>query len=125
MIRLSLKQIYLLHSQLIEETGGSVGARDENLLASAIEAPFQTYDGVELYPSIQAKAARLCYGLVKNHAMIDGNKRIGAHAMLIFLTLNGCELKYKQEELSDIILEIAANEKDYEELLQWILEHQL
>lgn len=56
--------------------------------------------------------------------MIDGNKRIGVHAMLIFSTLNGLELKYKQEELSDIILELAANEKDYEELLQWILKHQ-
>lgn len=49
------------------------GIRDIGLPESALEGPFQSYDGKELYPSIQAKAARLCYGLVKNHAMVDGN----------------------------------------------------
>ena len=89
MIKMTKEQILLLHTQLIEATGGSDGIRDANLLESALESPFQSYSGEELYPSIQAKAARLCYGLVKNHAMIDGNKRIGVHAMLVFLTLNG------------------------------------
>ena len=80
------------------------GIRDKNLLSSALETPFQTFAGEELFPSIQAKAARLCYGLVKNHAMLDGNKRIGVHAMLVFLALNGYELVYTQAELIDIIL---------------------
>ena len=90
-----------------------------------IESPFQSYSGEELYPSIQAKAARLCYGLVKNHAMIDGNKRIGVHAMLVFLTLNGYEVEYTQKELSDLILDVAANRKQYEDILQWLLMHQV
>ena len=71
MIKLTKEQILLLHTQLIETTGGSDGIRDLGLLESALESPFQSYGGEELYPSIQAKAARLCYGLVKNHAMID------------------------------------------------------
>lgn len=71
MIRLTRKQILMLHTQLIESTGGSDGIRDEGLLDSALENPFQSFSSEELYPSIQAKAARLCYGLVKNHAMID------------------------------------------------------
>ncbi len=125
MIRLTKEQIILLHSQLIQETGGSEGIRDENLLESAIETPFQSFGGEELYPSIQAKAARLCYGLVKNHPMIDGNKRIGTHVMLVFLMMNGYELKYTQKELSDTILEVASGEKTYEALLEWVLEHQL
>ena len=125
MIRLTKEQTILLHSQLIQETGGSEGIRDENLLESAIETPFQSFGGEELYPSIQAKAARLCYGLVKNHPMIDGNKRIGTHVMLVFLMMNGYELKYTQKELSDIILEVASGEKTYEALLEWVLEHQL
>ena len=87
MIRLNQKQILMMHSQLIKETGGTDGIRDKNLLSSALETPFQTFAGEELFPSIQAKAARLCYGLVKNHAMLDGNKRIGTHAMLVFLAL--------------------------------------
>lgn len=125
MIRLTKQQILLLHSQLIEDTGGSDGIRDIRLLESALENPFQSYGGEELYPSIQAKAARLCYGLVKNHAMLDGNKRIGVHAMLVFLSLNGYELEYTQKELSDLILDVAADKKQYEDILQWLLEHEL
>jgi len=125
MIKLTKEQILLLHTQLIEITGGSDGIRDMGLLESALESPFQAYDGVELYPSIQAKAARLCYGLVKNHAMIDGNKRIGCHAMLVFLALNGYEIEYTQKELSDLILDVAADRKQYEDVLQWLLVHQM
>ncbi|MFA9466315.1 MAG: type II toxin-antitoxin system death-on-curing family toxin [Velocimicrobium sp.] len=109
MIRLTKNQILMLHAQLIKETGGSDGVRDENLLESAIETLFQTFGGEELYPGIQAKAARLCYGLVKNHAMVDGNKRIGAHAMLVFLALNGQELKYTQTEISVIVTKVEAS----------------
>ena len=124
MIRLTKKQILVLHSQLIKVYGGSDGVRDEKLLESALESPFQSFGGKELYPSIQAKAARLCYGLVKNHAMIDGNKRIGAHAMLVFMEINGYELEYSQKELIDLILSIAAGKKDYADILHWLIEHQ-
>ena len=103
MIRLTKKQVLMLYTQLVESTGGSDGIRDEGLLDSALESPFQSFGGEELYPSIQAKAARLCYGLVKNHAMVDGNKRIGAHTMLVFLAVNGYELKYTQNELVDLL----------------------
>ena len=82
MKRLSKEQILMLHSQLIEQTGGTLGVRDFNLLEQAIETPFQVFDGVELYPTIQAKGARLGYGLIQNHCMLDGNKRLGTHAML-------------------------------------------
>ena len=69
MKKLSGKQILMLHTQLIQQTGGSEGVRDYNLLDSAIEAPFQSFGGRELYPTIEAKAARLGYGLIKNHCM--------------------------------------------------------
>ena len=125
MIKLTKEQILILHSELIKTTGGSDGIRDIGLLESALETPFQSYGGEELYPSIQAKASRLCYGLVKNHAMVDGNKRIGVHAMLVFLSVNGYELEYSQKELSDLILDVAADKKQYEDVLQWLLEHEL
>ncbi len=125
MIKLTKEQILILHSELIKMTGGSDGIRDIGLLESALETPFQSYGGEELYPSIQAKASRLCYGLVKNHAMVDGNKRIGVHAMLVFLSVNGYELEYSQKELSDLILDVAADKKQYEDVLQWLLEHEL
>lgn len=114
-----------MHSQLIEQFGGEAGIRDEALLDSALQSPFQTFDGEDLFPSVQAKAARLGYGLIKNHCMIDGNKRIGAHSMLVLPALNGIELKYTQKELYEMILEVASGEKEYDDLLEWVLEHQL
>lgn len=118
---LTKRQILLLHRQLIEQTGGSDGIRDEGLLDSTMAAPFQSFDNADAYPSLQQKAARLCFGLVKNHPFVDGNKRIGAHAMLVFLAVNGVELTYTQPQLSDIILQVAADEKDYPDLLDWLL----
>lgn len=125
MIRLTKSQVLLIHDQLIAETGGSPGLRDEGMLDSALNAPFQTFSGEDVYPSLQQKAARLCFGLVKNHPFVDGNKRIGAHVMLVFLALNGVELQHSQTELSDIILQLAAGEIDAERLLHWILSHQI
>ena len=124
MIILSKEQILQLHTSLIEATGGSDGIRDEGMLDSALNNPFQSFGGNELYPSIQAKAAQLCFGLVKNHAMVDGNKRLGAHVMLVFLSLNGYELSYSQKELSDIILALASGKINAENILQWIINHQ-
>jgi len=120
---LTKKQIILLHRQLINETGGSDGIRDEGLLESALLSPLQTFDGAELFPSVEEKAARLGFGLIKNHAFSDGNKRIGAHAMLILLEINGVHTKYTQKELADIIMKIASGEKDYPDLLSWVRSH--
>ena len=125
MIRLSKPQILLLHEQLIAETGGSSGLRNEGILDSAQNAPFQTFGGKDVYPSLQQKAARLCFGMVKNHPFIDGNKRIGAHVMLVFLALNGIELQHTQTELSDVILQLAAGTIQSADLLNWILTHQI
>lgn len=125
MIRLSKTQILLLHEQLIAETGGSSGLRDEGMLDSALNAPFQTFGEEDVYPSLQQKAARLCFGLVKNHPFLDGNKRIGAHVMLVFLALNGIELQHTQTELSDVILQLAAGTIQSSDLLSWILAHQI
>lgn len=125
MIILTKKQVLQMHAQLIEQFGGEAGIRDEALLDSALQSPFQTFDGEDLFPSVQAKAARLGYGLIKNHCMIDGNKRIGAHSMLVLLALNGIELKYTQKDLYEMILEVASGEKEYDDLLEWVLEHQL
>ncbi|MBQ8995869.1 MAG: type II toxin-antitoxin system death-on-curing family toxin [Oscillospiraceae bacterium] len=123
MIILSKELVIMLHQELIEETGGLHGIKDEGLLESALSTPFQTFEERDLYPSVYQKAARLGFGLTSNHAFIDGNKRIGAHAMLIFLELNDIHISYTQEELSTIFLEIASGYKGYEELLNWIISH--
>jgi death-on-curing protein len=124
MIIFSKNQLLSLHRELMAETGGLDGLRDDGMLDSALNAPFQSFDGEDVYPSLQQKAARLCFGLVKNHPFIDGNKRIGAHAMLVFLALNGIELEYTQDELSSVILSLAAGEIGQPELLRWVVEHE-
>lgn len=89
---LSKRQILLLHSMLVAQSGGMDGLRDEGLLDAAINMPLQTFGGQELYPTILEKAARLGYGLIRNHPFLDGNKRIGTHAMLVFLDINNITL---------------------------------
>lgn len=121
---LSKNQVTALHSALIREFGGIDGIRDEGLLESALAAPFQTFGGEPVYPSLQAKAAQLGFGLIRNHPFVDGNKRIGAHTMLVFLVVNGIELRYEQQELIDIVLSVAAGQIDRQGLLQWILDHE-
>ncbi|MDD4170206.1 MAG: type II toxin-antitoxin system death-on-curing family toxin [Desulfotomaculaceae bacterium] len=123
MKRLSVPQIVLMHSALIKETGGIDGIRDENLLDSAVNAPFQTYGGEYLYKSLEAKAARLGYFLIKNHPFVDGNKRIGMLAMMVFLELNGAGLTCTDQDIVATGLRVATDEMDDKELLEWILRH--
>lgn len=80
MKKLSKNQIIYLHSMTVKKTGGLDGIRDEGLLDSALNSPFQCFSGEELYPSIQSKAARLGFSIIKNHPFLDGNKRIGVLA---------------------------------------------
>ena len=77
MIKFSKEKVLLLHRLIAEETGGSIGLRDEALLESALESAFSGFDGKEFYPSKEEKGARLGYTLISNHAFVDGNKRIG------------------------------------------------
>ena len=121
---LSKGQIILLHAELIRETGGKDGLLDEGLLEAAIAAPFQEFGGAELFPSLFQKAARLGFGLAANHPFADGNKRIGAHAMLVFLAINGVSLEYSQEDLAKLFLDVASGAAGYEDVLAWIVSHQ-
>ena len=125
MIRFGKEKVLLLHQIMIEQTGGEDGVRDMGLLESALAACDATFDGKELFPGKEEKAARLCTGLVSNHAFVDGNKRIGVYVMLTFLEVNGIRLNVTDEELVEIGLSLAQSEMKYEELLNWILQHKI
>ena len=122
MINLTKDQIILLQKQLIESFGGIHGIRDDGLLESALAAPYQSFAGTEFYPGIVDKAVRLGFGLIKNHPFLDGNKRIGTHAMLILLDLNGIHLEYDDDELIQIIQEVAAGVLSQESFHLWVSE---
>lgn len=120
---LTKRQIILLHSQMIQQSGGTDGIRDEGLLDSALGQPFQTFADMDLYPTVIDKAVRLGYSLITNHPFIDGNKRVGTHAMLVFLDINGISLEYDDEDLIALILQIAAGKADDRNLNAWVRSH--
>ena len=125
MRKLTKEQILAMHRELLKSHGGDDGIRDEGLLDSALAAPFQTFDGQPLLLTVQQKAARLCFCLIMNHPFVDGNKRIGTHTMLIVLAMNGIELEYTQKELYKMIIKVAASEASFDDLLNWVLDHEV
>ena len=125
MIRFSSDKVKLLHQLIAQETGGSVGLRDEGLLDSALEGVFATFSGQELYPTKEEKGARLGYSLISNHAFVDGNKRIGMYVMLTFLEVNGISLDCTNDEVAETGFAVAAGEMDYEALLAWVKGHKV
>lgn len=125
MIKFSKDKVLLLHKLIAEETGGSIGVRDEALLESALENAFAGFGGQEFYPTKEEKGARLGYTLISNHAFVDGNKRIGMYVMLTFLEVNGIRLECTNEEVVEVGLTVAAGTMEYEELLAWIRAHRI
>ena len=123
MTTLSTEQVKRLHKRLLDATGGLDGVRDETLLDSALFVAFQTFDGVELYPSTAAKIARIAYGLVCNHPFVDGNKRIGTYVMMVLLELNRIEADFTDDVIIRIGMELADGKMDDKQLLDLILEH--
>ena len=125
MILLTLGEVIELHKKLIDVTGGSQGLRDKSLLESAFYSAESCFGGVEVYPTVEEKAARYMFALTNNHAFVDGNKRIGVFVMLITLDLNGMKLSYTQAELIKLGLSVADGSIGYDEILSWIMEHKV
>ena len=123
MILLTTEEVIGLHKKLIERTGGSHGIRDRGLLESATFSAQANFDSEEAYPTLEEKAARLCYSITNNHAFIDGNKRIGVFTMLMTLKLNSVRISYTQAELITLGLSVADGSFDYNAVLQWIINH--
>jgi len=123
MITLDVEQVIYLHEKLIQRTGGKDGLRDKGILESALFHAYATFDGKDLYPTIEEKAARQMFALVSGHPFVDGNKRIGVFVMLIFLEMNEIKIKYTQEELVKLALGTASGKIDANNILTWIKSH--
>jgi death-on-curing protein len=115
---ISCAQALALHSRQLRRFGGGAGLRDEGMLRSALERPVNkwSYEGAEL-PELAAAHA---HGLIKNHAFIDGNKRIGFLAMMVFLRRNGVAFQPDPAQAAAIIRSLAAGEVSEESLARWI-----
>ena len=109
-----------MHELIINHIGGLHGVKDFGALESAVSSIYQTFDGQELYPSIEQKAARLGYNLISNHAFIDGNKRVGMLAMLTFLEINNIKMQYTDQEIINIGFGVATGNLKSSDLHNWI-----
>lgn len=123
MMLLTVDEIITLQEKVIAKTGGSIGLRDRGLLESAVYSADSAFGDVEIYPSLEEKAARLAFAITVNHAFVDGNKRIGILVMLLTLELNGRSLTYTQAELIALGLGVADGKLKYEEILAWVTGH--
>ena len=123
MILLTVAEVVELHEKIIAATGGLRGVRDAGLLESAVLGCYQTFDRVDLYPTISEKAARLLFTLCKNHPFFDGNKRVSVAAMLVTLRLNHISLLYTQQELVELGLNVAKSAVVYIGIVSWINTH--
>lgn len=123
MIWIDVEDIILIHSKIIQKSGGIDGQRDRSCLESAVAAPMQSFGGQDLFPSDVEKIARLGYGLATNHAFLDGNKWIGAMMVQLLLKWNGYYLELVSGELADMFIAVADDRATEKELLNWIRTH--
>ena len=123
MIWVTADDVILIHSRIIQTTGGIEGLRDRAGLEAEIASPLQSFGGEDLFPSDIEKVARIGFGLASNHAFLDGNKRIGAMMTQLLLEWNGYQLRLKQGELADMFIAIADGTSNEQDLLNWIQEH--
>lgn len=117
---LVVEEVLKLHSRVIEQTGGSLGVRDEGALASAVAQPQMTFGGDDLYPTMVEKVSALGFSLAMNHPFLDGNKRTAHAAMEVFLVLNGFEIQASTDDQEEVMLSLAKGNLKREGLIKWL-----
>ena len=117
---LGLRTVVAVNGRMVASFGGTAGVRDRGLLESAVAQPMQTFGGADLYPSITEKAARLAFGIVKNHPFVDGNKRTAAACAAAFLNINGYAFAPPEGELADVFIALASGEIDWVRFRDWM-----
>ena len=120
---IDIKEVEHIHELLIKEFGGSEGIRDINLLESALGRPFQTYDGVELYPTVLHKAASLIESILSNHPFVDGNKRTGYVVTRLFLNKHGLDIIASEDEKYDFVISVANGKFKFDQIFEWLKIH--
>ena len=117
---LTLSEVLEIHRDQISRYGGTIGIRDIELLKSALGIPMATYSGEFLHTDVYEMAAAYLFHLVKNHPFLDGNKRVGAVAALVFLLLNGHDFNAPEDDFAEMVLSIARGEIDKAEVAVFI-----
>lgn len=117
---LSVQDVLAIHEDTVLHEGGLSGLRDAGLLESAVLMPQQQFGGEYLHPGLPEMAAAYLFHLCRNHAFLDGNKRVAVLAALIFLRVNGVERLPEPDALEAITLEVASGARGKGELTEWL-----
>jgi death on curing protein len=115
--------VLTIHQDQIRRYGGKPGVRDNNLLSSALAQAKMTAGGKHIHRTIFEKAAAYGYHVCRNHAFVDGNKRVSFVLMVVFLERNGWELRVSDEEAYSTMMELAAGTVAKRTLAKWLKEH--
>jgi death-on-curing protein len=115
---LTYEQVLAIHSRQLRRHGGASGLRDEGILRSALERPVNKWQYEQA--DLATLAAAYAFGLAKNHAFVDGNKRVAFITMVVFLRKNGVRFAPDQAQSTNIIISLAAGEVSEESLARWI-----
>jgi death-on-curing protein len=118
----SKRAVLALHSEQIYEHGGAEGIRDENLLDSALAKPLNVFAYAD-EPDLFSLAASYAYGIARNHAFVDGNKRTSLVISTLFLNLNGWDFEARKEDVLSTFLHLADGSLCEEELAVWFRTH--
>jgi death-on-curing protein len=109
-----------IHEILIEKFGGAKGVRDIGALEAALNRPYQTFDGIDLYPDVIAKAAALFESLIINHPFVDGNKRIAYVLLRLTLLEGGFDISLDEDSKYAFVIDAAKGELTFEKIKKWI-----
>ncbi len=116
---LTPEQVLFIHARVIDETGGSHGLRDLGLLQAAVARPKASYDGKDLYQTLFEKAAALMHSIIKNHPFVDGNKRVGVSAAVIFIETNGLTLLDTTTDLVEFTQKVVKSDIEIHDMANW------
>ncbi len=119
---ISKRAVLMAHDQQLAEHGGSAGIRDESLLDSALAKPHNVFAYSE-NPDLFILAASYAFGIARNHAFIDGNKRTALVVSMMFLDRNGWEIDAPLVDVYTTFLSLAEGTLSEQELAAWFTKH--
>lgn len=122
---IDVNELLLFQKKIISSTGGLDGVRDKGLLESALSRSNMTFDGSDLYDSIEKKISVITHSLIANHGFVDGNKRIGVAMMILLCKMNDIKIHYTQQELVKLGLAVASGKENSKNIYEWIIDHKM
>jgi len=119
---ITVAQAERVHAMILAEFGGAIGARDPGGLEAALARPYQTFDGQDLYPTAEGKAAAMLEGIIIRHPWLDGNKRTGYALMELVLDDGGLRLTATEDDKYTMVIQVATGQLDVEGIVAWMKE---